>query len=543
MRFSLLIWATPALAFWRMECRGVVGDYRIDPLMSPGDAAQHLHAILGSGGFSASASNEDIMASDCTSCLVTQDKSSYWHPALYFHDTDTDTYELVGQDGGTLAYYLLNSNGDKISSFPAGFRMIAGEATRRTYTAGNFLMADPPKSLWGILNQTTQDALAQRALGFNCLDYSKSPEGSLQRHFLPDKAFLDANCPDGIRFELMFPQCWDGTSVDSDNHKDHVAYPSLVMEGDCPDTHPKRTPGLFYETIWSTSAFSSRNGEFVISNGDRQGFSYHGDFMMGWDETLLQSAVDQCTNESGLISDCPVFDIQSLSDAQSCKMEAPSVVASDNVGSDSSSPASTLPGGLSLFGDATDGTMQLIYNPLQDTIIPVTNTGGAAATTAAAVTTPSSVPAATTSSSAVATPSSAAVSSEADGIFFQAAANVNSATFSSSAPATTSSTVPTVPSSSSAVTSTLVSSTTVPATTTVTSYTSTAPPSQTNTRVFSTQYVTSGGVVNEILWEQTTEYVTVEPSTEWTTTTVTADANAVRRRQHGHMRRHQRKNL
>jgi hypothetical protein len=37
-------------AFWRMECRGRVGLARVDPLMSPGHASQHVHAIHGSNG-------------------------------------------------------------------------------------------------------------------------------------------------------------------------------------------------------------------------------------------------------------------------------------------------------------------------------------------------------------------------------------------------------------------------------------------------------------------------------------------------------------
>jgi hypothetical protein len=32
--------------------------------------------------------------------------------------------------------------------------------------------------------------------------------------------------------------------------------------------------------------------------------------MMGWDPAFLQSAVNQCTNPSGQIQDCPLFDIQ-----------------------------------------------------------------------------------------------------------------------------------------------------------------------------------------------------------------------------------------
>lgn len=40
----------PASAFWRMECRGVAGQARIDPLMQPGTVGKHVHEIFGSGG-------------------------------------------------------------------------------------------------------------------------------------------------------------------------------------------------------------------------------------------------------------------------------------------------------------------------------------------------------------------------------------------------------------------------------------------------------------------------------------------------------------
>lgn len=151
--------------------------------------------------------------------------------------------------------------------------MIAGDTFRRNYTAGDVTQPDPEKSVWSLIGQDTQEYLKQRAIGFNCLNYAIPPEGALYRHFLPDKAYLDANCPDGIRFELQFPACWNGKDLDTPNHKDHVAYPSLVMQGDCPPDFPVRLPGLFYETIWQNADFKDRNGQFVISNGDVDGKS------------------------------------------------------------------------------------------------------------------------------------------------------------------------------------------------------------------------------------------------------------------------------
>lgn len=221
-------------------------------------------------GFSTTAKTDQLLASTCTSCAVTQDNSAYWHPALYFKDSSTGKFTLVEELGGMLAYYLLqpNANEKTVTAFPKDFEMISGDTNQRNFS---YPVPDVEKSLWNKAPYNTQAFLRQAALGFNCLDYSKTPEGSLYRHSLPDKAYLDANCKNGVRFELMFPSCWNGKDVTSKNKKDHVAFPSQVMTGDCPTGFPTRLPSLFYETIWNTYAFAGKSGEFVLANGDTTG--------------------------------------------------------------------------------------------------------------------------------------------------------------------------------------------------------------------------------------------------------------------------------
>lgn len=159
-----------------------------------------------------------------------------------------------------------------MTAFPPDFRMLSGTNERRTYTAGDPSQPDPEKSLWHSMGETDQDTLAQRALGFNCLNYGRAPEGTLYRHYMPDKEYMDANCKDGLRLEIMFPSCWKGgDALDSKNHKDHVAFPDLVMTGNCPSDFPVRLPSLMYEVIWNTNAFADRPGNFVFSNGDPTG--------------------------------------------------------------------------------------------------------------------------------------------------------------------------------------------------------------------------------------------------------------------------------
>ncbi|KAI1414345.1 hypothetical protein F5Y13DRAFT_188452 [Hypoxylon sp. FL1857] len=468
-------------AFWRMECRGRTGLARMDPIMDAGVISPHIHTVHGSSGFSLGATYEDLMGGSCTSCAVKQDMSAYWTPAFYFQDAETKEFNLVPQVGGMLAYYLLR--GDNVTAFPAGFQMIAGSNYRRDYTVGDPLSPDPPQSDWAALKQTSQSDLEQRAIGFNCLDYSKTPEASLFRHYLPDKEFLDANCPDGLRLEMMFPSCWNGETTSPD-HKSHMAYPSLVGNGDCPETHPHRLVTLFYETIWNTNApeFQGRPGQFVVSNGDPRGYGYHADFMAGWDVDFLQEAIDTCTNPSGDIRDCPLFvnegPLQTEQEQESCQFDMPAVLAKED---GAAKNLKNLP-----------GNIQIQSGPESATPGPAdVNSAISAATSWLGSVFGGSSASATSSSTPLPTPSS---SSALGGAFIESASSSSSAGFNALA----------VPTSS--------SSSTPPAPTTTSAPVVSSQPGV-SYEVVSTQTVTNGGLVEEIVWMEPVVYVTQDSVT------------------------------
>lgn len=226
---------------------------------------------------------EEMRNASCTSCQIQQDMSNYWIPQLYYQNSGNGSFEDVSTIGGMTVYYL--QRGSNVTAFPPGFRMLAGTPTLRSYS----------------------DVMEQAAINFVCLDYDA---GSSSSTGLPTK-----NCPQGLRAQIVFPSCWNGHDLDSTNHKSHMAYPDELSDGTCPEGFPVRLVTIFYEVTFIVDDFSSRwysdrAQPFVFAMGDPTGYGLHGDMVNGWDETFLQSAIDTCTNASGLEQDCDLFDLE-----------------------------------------------------------------------------------------------------------------------------------------------------------------------------------------------------------------------------------------
>lgn len=304
---SILALASSASAFWRMPCPGRVATERLDPIVSPGKVAGHVHTISGSNGFKAEMTYADAQAGACSSCPIKQDMSNYWTPKLYYQSENGTFIDVPqagdgqGVFGGMTVYYLQRGgpNNDNLTAFPKDFRMLAGDPFKRAYT----------------------NDFAGQAISFVCLDYS----GTSSYHSgLPNKV-----CPDGMRAQVFFPSCWDGVNLDSSDHKSHMAYPTKYSydNGPCPADHPVHMISIFFEVIYSTAGFDWWNGTtqpFVFAQGDPTGYGFHGDFVNGWDVDVLQKATDTCNNDSGLITDCPVFEFFSNAESQACVI-APTV--------------------------------------------------------------------------------------------------------------------------------------------------------------------------------------------------------------------------
>lgn len=144
---------------------------RVDPIVSPGAVASHVHRIIGGSNFGVTIPSSDFLRqSQCTSSGIQEDKSMYWFPQLYFEYAD-GSFELV--PGGPVTYYLFPDQPGKTTIFPDNFRMISGDTAKA-----------PPIG-----------SAEQKAVSFLCLDFNGV---STKSDFLPEKL-----CPSGVRAQLV----------------------------------------------------------------------------------------------------------------------------------------------------------------------------------------------------------------------------------------------------------------------------------------------------------------------------------------------------
>ncbi|KZW02977.1 hypothetical protein EXIGLDRAFT_664593 [Exidia glandulosa HHB12029] len=303
---------SPAHAFWRLSCpRTALVRERADPIVSPGVASNHLHVVHGGSNFGLNVTFDGLRNSACTSCEIANDKSNYWTPSLWFQDPTTKKFEPVN-GGGILVYYLQRGDfATNLTTFPAGFRMLAGDMTLRSKKYAE--------------NEGSQGELRERAMKWSCLRYTGGVTG------YDGYGFPNTRCEAGFQSRLHMPNCWDGKNLDSADHRSHVAYMSIMDNGKCPDTHPVNLITMFYEQTWDTGDFDARwdpavnRWPFVWSHGDPTGYGYHGDFVMGWDVNTLQGAIINCNNQTpdtaaGKAEGCSYFQMQTSDTAQKCSI-------------------------------------------------------------------------------------------------------------------------------------------------------------------------------------------------------------------------------
>jgi hypothetical protein len=96
---------------------------------------------------------------------------------------------------------------------------------------------------------------------------------------------------DSLRLRIVFPDCWNGKTLDSADHKSHMAY---SRSGKCPAgwvSVPQMTMGLRY---WYSDGLGRDPSKVTLSSGNA--YNGHADFFNSWNQANLEALVKYCIN-------------------------------------------------------------------------------------------------------------------------------------------------------------------------------------------------------------------------------------------------------
>ncbi|TDZ29390.1 hypothetical protein C8035_v011291 [Colletotrichum spinosum] len=306
---------------------------RVDPIVSPGKPASHVHGVMGGSNFGLSATGETLAQSKCTNAKINGDNSAYWFPWLYFQDPKTKAFEPVEMFYVNV-YYFFDGTDDEIKAFPRGLQIVSGNATSRVVpsTGGeqNLEPADGPV-------QPVQWTCPRS--NYSPASYPTNSDGSTAGIVDPNNkgsgvGFPDQDC-DGyaspLRADVHMPSCYDPNKA-LDDHDNSMSWPTNKDAKDkarknCPAGHI-HVPHMFFEVYWDTPKFASRwtpgqgSQPFVLSNGDTSGYSSHADFIAAWDTDVLQQIIDNCNAGSAGMDTCPGL-LKGLNTNQDCTIPSP----------------------------------------------------------------------------------------------------------------------------------------------------------------------------------------------------------------------------
>ncbi|MFE0454629.1 DUF1996 domain-containing protein [Streptomyces sp. NPDC058914] len=249
-------------------------------IVAPGvtNGAHHFHDYVGNQSNDAFASDDDLANAE-TSCVDQGDKSSYFWPVLRLQngtqeqDANSPGGGIEGNAGEIVTpkevtmTFVGNARGE-VTAMPRLLRIITGDAK-------------------AFVNGTANANASWSCTGF-------------EDRQLKDKYPLCPGGSDVVR-TFRFQSCWDGTNIDSANHRTHVAF--AAADGSCPAGF-RAIPQLVQRIVYDVDAPSLQDGGrttplFAVDSFPEQlhkPVTDHGDFINVFDEDLMGQMVD-CINE------------------------------------------------------------------------------------------------------------------------------------------------------------------------------------------------------------------------------------------------------
>ncbi len=202
-----------------------------DPIAFPGQPGRsHNHTYLGNRNVHAFTTPASLRGGE-TTCEIPGDASTYWTPTLFIGSEPVPP--LAG-----VVYYVKQTD-ERVVPFPQGLKMIAG-------------------------NQNATKAQPKHIVAWSCNGIGGKPRYAALPSCDEDHA---------VELRVHFPNCWNGKTTDSPDHKRHMAY---ATRGQCPESHPVAVPTLavimIYPAVPAVRA--------ALASGK---FGGHADFINGWD--------------------------------------------------------------------------------------------------------------------------------------------------------------------------------------------------------------------------------------------------------------------
>ena len=209
-----------------------------DPIVHPGAPGRsHNHTYIGNTTVNAFSTAASLRGGE-TTCELPGDASTYWIPTLF-----VGTEPIIPLAG--IVYYIKHTFG-RVETLPPGLKMVAG-------------------------NPTAKKAQSKIVGAWSCGGIG----GKLRVSVLPQCTVDEA-----LELRIHFPNCWNGKTLDSPDHKRHMAY---SVNGACPKTHPTPVPTVALILIYDSVPKRAR-----LASGK---FGLHADFINGWDEDVLEQLV------------------------------------------------------------------------------------------------------------------------------------------------------------------------------------------------------------------------------------------------------------
>lgn len=215
-----------------------------DPIVYPAQPGRsHSHDFFGNRSTNAYSTYSSLRAAK-TTCHRPLDAAPYWVPTLR-------QGTKVLQPNGSVAYYFTGAKDrTTVKPFPAGLRIIAGN--------GSATSPQPTAiTSWSCTDSSTR---------------SNSPPLCGKGRYL--------------RLHVRFPDCWNGRSLDSFDHRSHMTYSG----GGCPSSHPVGVPLLSLTITYPTAGGPG----IAFSSGSR--YTAHADYINAWHQPELTRLVRECIN-------------------------------------------------------------------------------------------------------------------------------------------------------------------------------------------------------------------------------------------------------